>query len=54
MQLNGVLCLRSLVAAVQPFAGMRHLDVAGGTGDVAFRILRAMQVRFSPLEAAHQ
>ncbi|CAL5227543.1 g10532 [Coccomyxa viridis] len=32
-----------LVAAVQPYAGMQHLDVAGGTGDVAFRVLRAMQ-----------
>lgn len=24
---------------LKPFAGMRHLDVAGGTGDVAFRVL---------------
>ena len=47
VQVNGALCLCSLVAAVQPFAGMRHLDVAGGTGDVAFRVLRAMQVSFS-------
>lgn len=29
---------------MQPFAGMQHLDVAGGTGDVAVRVLRAMQV----------
>ena len=36
--------LRSLVASVQPFAGMQHLDVAGGTGDVAIRVLQAMQV----------
>ncbi len=42
--MNLLLCLCSLVAAVQPFAGMRHLDVAGGTGDVAFRVLRTMQV----------
>ncbi len=32
-----------LVAKLQPFAGMRHLDVAGGTGDVAFRVLRAIR-----------
>ena len=32
-----------LVARLQPFAGMAHLDVAGGTGDVAFRVLRAMR-----------
>jgi len=38
-----VLCLRRLVAKLQPFAGMRHLDVAGGTGDVAFRVLRAIR-----------
>ena len=31
-----------LVAKLQPFAGMHHLDVAGGTGDVAFRVLRGM------------
>lgn len=24
---------------LKPFAGMQHLDVAGGTGDVAFRVL---------------
>lgn len=35
--------MNRLVARVQPFAGMRHLDVAGGTGDVAFRILRAIR-----------
>ena len=35
--------LRRLVAKLQPFAGMRHLDVAGGTGDVAFRVLRAIR-----------
>jgi len=28
-----------LVSKLNPFPGMRHLDVAGGTGDVAFRIL---------------
>ncbi|EIE23920.1 putative ubiquinone/menaquinone biosynthesis methyltransferase [Coccomyxa subellipsoidea C-169] len=31
-----------LVTRLQPFAGMQHLDVAGGTGDVAFRVLGAM------------
>ncbi|KAK9838269.1 hypothetical protein WJX81_001078 [Elliptochloris bilobata] len=31
-----------LVAKLQPFAGMHHMDVAGGTGDVAFRVLRDM------------
>eukprot|EP00249_Psilotum_nudum_P005406 c18843_g1_i1 orf=268-1170(-) len=30
-----------LVSKLQPFPGMQHLDVAGGTGDVAFRILEA-------------
>lgn len=29
--------------ALHPFAGQHHLDVAGGTGDVAFRILRAIR-----------
>ncbi|XP_011653548.1 2-methoxy-6-polyprenyl-1,4-benzoquinol methylase, mitochondrial isoform X3 [Cucumis sativus] len=28
-----------LVSELNPFPGMNHLDVAGGTGDVAFRIL---------------
>ncbi|KAF9613239.1 hypothetical protein IFM89_006340 [Coptis chinensis] len=28
-----------LVSELHPFPGMKHLDVAGGTGDVAFRIL---------------
>ncbi|PON66137.1 Methyltransferase [Parasponia andersonii] len=28
-----------LVSDLHPFPGMKHLDVAGGTGDVAFRIL---------------
>lgn len=28
-----------LVSKLNPFPGMHHLDVAGGTGDVAFRIL---------------
>jgi 2-methoxy-6-polyprenyl-1,4-benzoquinol methylase len=31
------------VATLAPFPGMRHLDVAGGTGDVAFRVLRAIR-----------
>ncbi|CAA6662111.1 unnamed protein product [Spirodela intermedia] len=28
-----------LVSKLHPFPGMNHLDVAGGTGDIAFRIL---------------
>jgi len=32
-----------LVEMLRPFPGMRHLDVAGGTGDVAFRVLRALR-----------
>nr|DAD35749.1 TPA_asm: hypothetical protein HUJ06_006389 [Nelumbo nucifera] len=28
-----------LVSKLHPFPGMKHLDVAGGTGDVAFRII---------------
>ncbi|GAB4813552.1 hypothetical protein N2152v2_000598 [Parachlorella kessleri] len=32
-----------LVEKLRPFPGMQHLDVAGGTGDVAFRVLEAMR-----------
>ena len=32
-----------LVEKLRPAAGIRHLDVAGGTGDVAFRVLRAIR-----------
>lgn len=32
-----------LVSQVGVFPGMTHLDVAGGTGDVAFRVLRALR-----------
>ncbi|KAK1318699.1 hypothetical protein QJS10_CPB04g01184 [Acorus calamus] len=28
-----------LVSKLNPFPGMKHLDVAGGTGDIAFRVL---------------
>nr|GEV06849.1 2-methoxy-6-polyprenyl-1,4-benzoquinol methylase, mitochondrial [Tanacetum cinerariifolium] len=31
-----------LVGKLSPFPGMKHLDVAGGTGDVAFRILETI------------
>lgn len=31
-----------LVSKLNPFQGMKHLDVAGGTGDVAFRILESI------------
>lgn len=33
-----------LVESLAPFAGMKHLDVAGGTGDIAFRVLEAIKV----------
>ena len=32
-----------LVSKIGVFPGMTHLDVAGGTGDVAFRVLRALR-----------
>ncbi|CAI5958846.1 unnamed protein product [Closterium sp. NIES-65] len=32
-----------LVRALHPFPHMHHLDVAGGTGDIAFRVLRAIR-----------
>ena len=32
-----------LVEMLAPFPGSKHIDVAGGTGDVAFRVLRAIQ-----------
>lgn len=32
-----------LVLKLHPFSGMKHLDVAGGTGDVAFRILESIK-----------
>ncbi|KAM7512874.1 hypothetical protein LguiB_011749 [Lonicera macranthoides] len=31
-----------LVSKLNPFPGIKHLDVAGGTGDVAFRILETV------------
>lgn len=31
-----------LVSKLNPFPGMQHLDVAGGTGDIAFRVLEAI------------
>ncbi|XP_038978469.1 2-methoxy-6-polyprenyl-1,4-benzoquinol methylase, mitochondrial isoform X1 [Phoenix dactylifera] len=31
-----------LVSKLHPFPGMKHLDVAGGTGDVAFRVLESI------------
>lgn len=33
---------KRLVETLRPFPGMRHLDVAGGTGDVALRVLSAI------------
>ncbi|KAJ9518687.1 hypothetical protein QJQ45_018725 [Haematococcus lacustris] len=41
-----------LVQSLQPFPGMRHLDVAGGTGDVAFRVLRAIR-KAEALDGSH-
>ena len=32
-----------LVARLEAFPGMQHVDVAGGTGDVAMRVHRAIQ-----------
>ncbi|GJP32967.1 hypothetical protein CLOM_g17538 [Closterium sp. NIES-68] len=32
-----------MVQALHPFPRMQHLDVAGGTGDIAFRVLRAIR-----------
>ncbi|XP_010681967.3 2-methoxy-6-polyprenyl-1,4-benzoquinol methylase, mitochondrial isoform X2 [Beta vulgaris subsp. vulgaris] len=34
-----------LVEELNPFPGMKHLDVAGGTGDVAFRVLESIKRR---------
>lgn len=31
-----------MVEKLRPFAGMHHLDVAGGTGDVAMRVMRSV------------
>jgi ubiquinone/menaquinone biosynthesis C-methylase UbiE len=31
------------VEMLSPFPGMKHIDVAGGTGDVAFRVVRALE-----------
>ncbi|KAK1420871.1 hypothetical protein QVD17_22796 [Tagetes erecta] len=32
----------SLLSNLSPFPGMKHLDVAGGTGDIAFRVLETI------------
>ena len=39
-----------LVCRLRPFPGMHHLDVAGGTGDVGLRVLRA--IRLAEMNAA--
>ncbi|PKA52678.1 2-methoxy-6-polyprenyl-1,4-benzoquinol methylase, mitochondrial [Apostasia shenzhenica] len=40
-----------LVSKLHPFPGMKHLDVAGGTGDVAFRILESIKsVRYRDVQ----
>ena len=41
-----------LVEVVQPFPGQRHLDVAGGTGDVAFRMLEGIRAAEAAARAA--
>ena len=49
--------LYRLVEKLRPFLGMQHLDVAGGTGDAAFRVLEAMRMaefRRQPAAAAEQ
>lgn len=33
----------SLIDTLKPFPGMSHIDVAGGTGDIAFRVLDAVR-----------
>lgn len=44
-----------LVSKLNPFPGMKHLDVAGGTGDVAFRILENIhKVKLRGLRGAFQ
>ncbi|GER51619.1 ubiquinone/menaquinone biosynthesisC-methyltransferase UbiE [Striga asiatica] len=43
-----------LVSKLNPFPGMKHLDVAGGTGDVAFRILESINsVRHRAMRDIH-
>ncbi|CAI5523623.1 unnamed protein product [Closterium sp. Naga37s-1] len=42
-----------LVRALHPFPHMHHLDVAGGTGDIAFQVLRAIrEAEADPLRMA--
>lgn len=43
MKILNVYPLNRLVEKLRPAGGIRHLDVAGGTGDVAFRVLRAIR-----------
>ena len=35
------------------FPGMQHLDVAGGTGDIAFRVARALLPLEQQADALH-
>ncbi|KAK1420867.1 hypothetical protein QVD17_22791 [Tagetes erecta] len=42
-----------LISKLGPFPGMKHLDVAGGTGDVAFRILETI-IETKGEEALHK
>ncbi|OMO59845.1 UbiE/COQ5 methyltransferase [Corchorus capsularis] len=42
-----------LVSKLNPFPGMKHIDMAGGTGDVAFRILDAInRIESKPMHHA--
>ncbi|XP_050219815.1 2-methoxy-6-polyprenyl-1,4-benzoquinol methylase, mitochondrial [Mercurialis annua] len=40
-----------LVSKLNPFPGMKHIDVAGGTGDIAFRILETVNsIRYKAVQ----
>lgn len=41
-----------LVRDLAPGAGQQHLDVAGGTGDIAFRVLRAVRLAEAAVPAS--
>ena len=42
-----------MVAQMSLFPGMQHLDVAGGTGDIAFRVAQALLPIEQQAEALH-
>lgn len=41
------------VSMLGPPPGIQHLDVAGGTGDIAFRVLREMRASSSSSGTVH-